>query len=188
MAEELDKLHKQILVCKKCPLYKTRTKAVPGEGPDNAKIMFVGLAPGRNEDIQGKPFVGMAGRFLNKLLNSINLSRREIFITSVLKCFPPKNRAPKQEEVEACKAYLEKQIEIIQPKIIVTLGNLALQTLLEKNLTVSKFHGKPQEKNRVIVFPTFHPAAGMRFPNIRNKTMEDFEVIKSIYKGTHTPR
>ncbi|MFQ6120184.1 MAG: uracil-DNA glycosylase, partial [Methanosarcinales archaeon] len=133
--KELQKLHKTIISCKKCPLYKTRRNAVPGEGPANTKIMFLGESPGSKEDVQGKPFVGPAGKVLDQLLKSIDLDRKKIFITSVLKCRPvigKRNRSPKREEIETCKPYLEKQIEIIKPKVIVTLGNYALQTLLDK--------------------------------------------------------
>lgn len=176
----LNKLNKVIQSCKKCNLWKTRVNAVPGEGSPDAKIFFLGQAPGRNEDLQGRPFVGLAGKFLNKLLDSIDLKREEVFITGAVKCFPPKNRKPAPAEVKACKPYLLKQIEITNPKLIVLLGDTALETLLRKG-KVSELHGKIAKKDRTY-FITFHPAAAMRFPKIRNKMIEDFEKLKDLCK------
>jgi DNA polymerase len=178
-AKELEKLNKIIASCKKCPLHKTRTNAVPGEGPANAKIMFIGESPGRTEDIQGRPFVGLAGKFLNKLFNSIDLKRTKVFITGSVKCRPPKNRVPTEEEIQACKPYLEKQIEIIKPKLIVILGNVALKTLLGEK-SVSNLHGKIFEKKGIKYFITFHPAAAMRFPKIRKKMEKDFKKLRKL--------
>jgi DNA polymerase len=176
---KLSKLAKEIKRCKKCDLWENRINAVPGEGPENAKILFIGQAPGRNENLQGKPFVGMAGKFLDKLFNSIGIKRKKVFITGAVKCFPPKNRRPTKHEIEACKPYLLKQIEIIKPKLIVLLGDVALETLLGKN-KISKIHGKPIRRNKIIYFPTFHPAAAMRFPKIREKMLKDFEKLKLL--------
>ncbi len=173
-------LDERIRQCKRCRLYKTRVNAVPGEGPANAKIMICGQAPGRTEDEEGKPFVGRAGRFLNELLETTELKREMLFITSPIKCFPPSNRPPKSDELKACTPYLEKQISIIRPKIIIALGNHALQSLLGKRLTISKLHGQPQERNNIIVFPTCHPAAALRFPKIRALIEEDFRRLKSF--------
>ncbi|MDI6806339.1 MAG: uracil-DNA glycosylase [Candidatus Aenigmarchaeota archaeon] len=176
---ELEKLNRIIRNCKKCELWKTRTNAVPGEGPQDARIMFVGMAPGRTEDIEGRPFVGPAGKFLNKLLESTGIKRSEVFLTSPLKCFPPRNRKPLPKEIEACKPYLLKQIEIIRPQIIILLGEVALETLLKRK-DVSNVRGKPIEKDGIIYFPTYHPAAGMRFPKIREKLLNDFMKLKKI--------
>jgi uracil-DNA glycosylase family 4 len=161
-------------------LYKTRTNAVPGEGPANAKIMICGQAPGRTEDETGRPFVGRAGRLLNELLETIGLERETIFITSPIKCFPPSNRPPRSDELKACIPYLEKQISIIRPKTIIALGNYALQTMLGKKVTISQVHGQPQERNNIIVFPTFHPAAAIRFPKTKALMREDFKRLKSL--------
>jgi DNA polymerase len=177
----LSELNKIIRSCKKCSLWKTRINAVPGEGPSTAKIMLLAQNPGRNENIQGKPFVGISGKFLDKLLNSINLKREEVFITGAVKCYTPKNRKPTKEEIEACKPYLLKQIELIKPKIIVLLGEVALESLLNEK-EISKLHGRVIEKNGKIYFPTFHPAAAMRFPKIRKKMQEDFEKLKIYAK------
>ena len=177
----LQTLNQKIMKCKKCDLWKNRTKAVPGEGPKNAKIMFVGQAPGRNEDLQGKPFVGMAGKFLNKLLESIGLRRMDVFLTGSVKCFPPKNRKPTKGEMEACKPFLLEQIKIVKPKLIVLLGDIALKILLGGG-KISNIHGKPIKKSGMIYFPTFHPAAAMRFPKIRRKMKQDFEKLKLLIR------
>ena len=179
----MTKLDEEIGKCTSCRLHKTRTNTVPGEGPVNAKIMICGQAPGRTEDQQGKPFVGMAGKFLDKSLRSIKLSREKIFITSPIKCFPPKNRPPKPDELKACKPFLEEQIKIIKPKIIIALGNYALQTLLNKEITISKLHGEPQEENNIFIFPTLHPSAAMRFPKYRALMEEDFQKLKDLLEN-----
>lgn len=162
-----EKIAKQIKRCKKCPLYKSRNKAVPGEGPDNAKIMIIGQGPGKKEDLTGRPFVGRAGKFLDELLKLNKINRKRCFITSIVKCFPPKNRQPKKTEAETCVTnYLTKQIEMINPKIIIIMGNVA-----------KKFTPPKLLKNKKIIY-TYHPAAGMRFPNIRKKMIKDFKKIK----------
>ena len=162
----LAKLAKQIKKCRKCGLYKSRNKAVPGQGAVNAKIMFVGQAPGKKEDLLGKPFVGKAGIFLDYLLKKNKISRKKCFITSVVKCFPPKNRIPSKNEAETCvKNYLIKQISIINPKTVVILGNIA-----------KRYVPKELLKNKKVIY-TYHPAAGVRFPKIRKKISKDFKKI-----------
>ena len=158
-----------------------RKNAVPGEGPINAKIFFVGQNPGRNEDLKGKPFVGLSGNFLDKMLNIANIERKKVFITGAVKCHTPKNRKPSKEEIEKCKPYLLKQIEIINPKLIVILGEVALNALLSLKEKISKLHGKFIKKDRNY-FITFHPAAGMRFPNIRKIMIKDFKKLGKILK------
>lgn len=155
----LESISTAIINCRKCELYKTRTNPVPGEGRSDAKIFFVGEAPGYNEDKEGKPFVGRAGKLLDTLLASVNLSREEVFIGNVLKCRPPNNRAPKKEEIEKCKDYLLAQIKIIKPQIICPLGNFALKLLVDNNLNISEVHGKIIRKNGVVFIPMYHPAA-----------------------------
>jgi uracil-DNA glycosylase family 4 len=177
---EIEKISDEIRKCTKCRLHETRINAVPGEGPVDARIMICGQAPGRTEDEKGRPFVGTAGKFLNELLESIELDRKKIFITSSIKCFPPNNRPPRSDELKACRAYLEEQIRIIKPKVIIALGNYGLQALLEKESTISKLHGQPQEKDGIIVFPTFHPAAAMRFPKIKASMKKDFTRFKEL--------
>jgi len=178
--KQINELDKEIRKCKKCRLSETRTNTVPGEGPANAKIMICGQAPGQTEDTTGRPFIGRSGKFLNELLKAIKLKRDLLFITSSIKCFPPKNRPPKSDELKTCKPYLEKQIKIIKPKIIIALGNYALQTLLGKKLVLSKIHGQPQKSNDVIIFPTFHPAAAIRFLKIKALMNEDFKQLESL--------
>lgn len=178
--KEIIELDEEIRKCKKCRLHQTRINAVPGEGPANARIMICGQAPGRTEDKKGRPFVGRAGRFLNELLETIELKRELLFITSPIKCFPPSNRPPRSDELKACTPYLEQQISLIRPKIIIALGNFALQTLLGKRLAISHLHGQPQQRNGIVIFPTFHPAAALRFPKIKVLIKEDFKQLESL--------
>ena len=183
--KEIIDLDEEIRKCTKCRLYKSRTNAVPGEGPYDAKILFLGQAPGKIEDELGRPFVGRSGKLLDEILETIKIERNLVFITSCLKCFPPKNRSPKSDELKTCKPYLLKQIELIRPKIIITLGNYALQTLLGKKLTVSKIHGKPQEFNSIKIFPTYHPAAAIRFPKIKPIMKDDFKKLEILLKNNY---
>ena len=173
---ELEKLHQEITNCKKCPLWKTRKNAVPGEGPANAKIILLGQAPGAMENLKGVPFCGRAGKFLDYLLKIARIDRKKIFITSPIKCFPPKNRKPKKEEIEACLPYLKKQIEIIDPKYFILLGEVAFSVFFPKE-KLSDFRGKWIEKNGKFYFPTYHPAAGLRFPKIKEVLEKDFNLI-----------
>jgi len=181
----LTELNNVISNCRKCDLHKTRTNTVPGDGNENSDIFFIGEAPGRNEDIQGKPFVGRAGKILEELLGSINLSRNDIFIGNILKCRPPKNRNPYSGEIETCTPYLDRQIDIINPKVIVPLGNFATQYIFEKfNLSkekISKVHGKKFEietvSGKIIIFPVFHPAVVTYNKNKMALMKDDFQKI-----------
>jgi DNA polymerase len=181
----LTELNNLISNCRKCDLYKTRTNTVPGDGNKNADIFFIGEAPGKNEDIQGKPFVGRAGKILDELLKFINLNRKDIFIGNILKCRPPQNRNPHSGEIETCTSYLDKQIEIINPKVIVPLGNFATQYIFEKfNLSkekISNVHGKKFEIEaksiKIIIFPVFHPAVVTYNPNKMSLMKDDFQKI-----------
>ncbi len=152
----------------KCPLAKSATNPVPGEGPANARIVFIGAAPGRTEDLTGRPFVGRAGKFLTKLLKQIGLERKDVFITSVEKHLPPKNRPPKKNEIDACKPYLLQQLKIINPEIVVLLGKTAEKVKNEKILKGKK------------VLITAHPSAGMRFPKTGAKIRKDFQKLKQM--------
>ncbi len=188
MIEQLDELKQTIEKCNKCKLYKTRNNPVIGEGNPNAKIMFIGEAPGFNEDKQGKPFVGQAGKIFDELLNSINLQREKIYITNILKCRPPQNRNPKQEEIKACAPYLDKQIKIINPKIICCLGNFATQFIFnkfglkDKIKGISEIHGKPIQisnlNGKITIIPFYHPAVATYNVNMLNTLKKDFEKIK----------
>lgn len=174
---KLAALADKIKVCKKCRLSKKRINAVPGEGDPKAKLMFVGEAPGAKEDETGKPFIGMAGVFLDSLLKKYKIKRKNIFITSIVKCRSPDNRDPKQDEIKACKYFLNKQIKLIKPKVIVLLGDVAFRSLLNEK-KVSEFHGDIFIKNKIKYIPTFHPAAAMRFPRIKKLMEDDFNKIK----------
>lgn len=187
--EELARIAEEIAHCKKCPLAATRTNPVPGEGGYKKRIMLVGEAPGKNEDLQGRPFVGKAGEFLNELLDSIGLSRDDVFITNVLKCRPPNNRDPRPEEIKACSPYLERQISILRPRIIVTLGRFAWQWTCEhfgvSYVPISRAHGRPYHTHTIIygaltVFPTYHPAAALYNKQIEPILREDFRRLKSV--------
>ncbi|MCD6431565.1 uracil-DNA glycosylase [Candidatus Bathyarchaeota archaeon] len=183
---QLALIAQQILNCRKCPLHKTRKNPVPGEGNPQAKIMFIGEAPGYWEDVKGKPFVGAAGKFLDTLIAILNLSRKDIFITNVLKCRPPKNREPSPNEVQQCTPYLDKQIRIIQPKFIITLGNYSTGYILSKAGLpfngITQAHGKFYETTilnlHVTVFPTFHPAAGLYSGRYKKLLQQDFQLLK----------
>jgi DNA polymerase len=181
--KELEKLHQKIKNCQKCPLWKLRKNAVPGEGPVNAKIFICGQAPGVEEDKTGRPFIGRAGNFLNELLKIADIEREKIFITSPVKCLPqpPINRKPRKEEIETCLPYLKEQIKIINPKYFILLGEVAFSVFFPKE-KLGDFRGKWIEKNGKFYFPTYHPAAGLRFPRIRKVLEEDFRKLKKFLK------
>jgi len=174
---KLEKLNKKIKDCKKCPLWKSRKNTVPGEGPIYAKIIIIGQAPGAEEDKTGRPFVGRAGNFLNRLLKIAGIKREKVFITSPIKCFPPKNRKPTKEEIKTCLPYLEQQMEVINPRKIILLGGVAFSLFFPKE-KLNNFRGKIIKKDGKVYFPTYHPAAGLRFPNIRRILEKDSKKIK----------
>jgi len=176
---KLDSLNKQIARCKNCGLWKFRKKVVPGEGPENARRFLIGQAPGREENKIGKPFVGLAGEFLNEQLKKINLSREKIFLTGSIKCFPPKNRQPKNSELKACKPWLLRQLNIIKPKMVILMGNSAIRQLLGKG-QANRLHGKIFKINKTYYFVTFHPSAARRFPKIKEKFEKDFKKLKKF--------
>ncbi|MFQ6085785.1 MAG: uracil-DNA glycosylase [Candidatus Bathyarchaeia archaeon] len=179
---ELERLTREIRSCLLCDLSKTRNKAVPGEGRIDARIMFVGQAPGREEDSQGRPFVGRAGRFLNGLLSEIGVKREDVYITSVVKCYPPRNRLPRKGEIEACRPYLSRQLELIDPEIVVLLGGVAVETLLGMS-GLKGAVGRTLRRGGRRLFVTYHPAAGMRFPRIRRAMEEHFEQLRVLIGG-----
>ena len=175
----LTELHDEIAICQRCDLAKGRTQTVPGEGPENAEIMFIGEAPGFHEDQQGLPFVGAAGDFLDELLESIGLKRQEVFIANVIKCRPPGNRDPLPEEIEACKPYLDRQIELIQPQLVVTLGRFSMARAFPK-ARISRIHGQPRKIGGVIYYPMYHPAAALHQPSLRPTVEEDMRRIPEL--------
>ncbi|MEM5766452.1 MAG: uracil-DNA glycosylase [Candidatus Aenigmatarchaeota archaeon] len=179
---DLEKIASEIENCKKCGLWEIRKRTVPGEDPSNAKIVFLGQTPGRNENIQGKPFVGISGKLLNKLLESIKLKREKFFITGVVKCHTPKNRKPNKKEIKSCIFFTLKQLEVIKPKIVALLGDVTIKALRFKG-KLSEIHGEKVEMDGKIYFFTFHPAASMRFPKIRKLVEEDFrKLVKLVEK------
>ncbi|MFW9786837.1 MAG: uracil-DNA glycosylase family protein [Candidatus Thorarchaeota archaeon] len=173
---QLEKLHNTIRNCKLCPLHATRTNAVPGEGPVTSRVMFIGEAPGAREDESGRPFVGRSGDLLNSMIQEIGLSRDTVFITSILKSRPPKNRTPTQAEIKACRPYLDQQIRIINPKVMVLLGGVAISSLIGP-WKVSEAHGKFFGADGRMYFMTYHPAAALRFPQIKTAMRDDFRIL-----------
>ena len=177
---DLNLISDSVLICKKCTLGHQRTNAVPGSGNPKSTILFIGEAPGRYEDEQGVPFVGRAGRLLDSLLESIGLDRSEVFVTNMLKCRPPKNRDPLPDELKACGPYLNKQIELINPKIIVTLGRFSFAWFFP-DIPIGEARGKPINlENGTVVYPMYHPAAALRNGKIRQKAEQDFLNLQKI--------
>lgn len=174
--------------CQKCELHYSRRKAVPGEGPAQAEIMFIGEAPGFHENIQGRPFVGAAGKFLDELLSKIGLSRDQVFITNVVKCRPPGNRDPRPEELAACEPYLERQIAAIRPRVIVTLGRYSMAKFLP-HAKISEVHGQALRVRGMTIVPMYHPAAALHQPSLRPIVEQDFarlpEILAQAEKAPH---
>ncbi|MEE8126716.1 MAG: uracil-DNA glycosylase [Nitrospirales bacterium] len=176
----LTELSTSLQDCQRCRLASGRTQVVFGTGNPQAKIMFVGEAPGFYEDRQGEPFVGAAGKLLNELLQSIGLTRADIFIANVIKCRPPNNRDPLPDEIETCKPFLLQQIDLIKPKLVCTLGNFATQTLLERKVGITKVRGQVIRLANFVVFPLLHPAAALHQGNLRTPLKEDFQKLKNV--------
>jgi DNA polymerase len=179
----LTDLYQQIALCHKCDIAKLRTKVVPGEGAENAGIMFIGEAPGWHEDQQGRPFVGQAGQFLDRLLASINLNRQQVYIANVIKCRPPDNRDPLPTEIQSCCHWLDSQIEIIKPKMIVTLGRYSMARYFPGK-TISKIHGTAVKRDNVIYFAMYHPAAALHQQSLRQAIEADMQKIPKLIAET----
>ena len=177
-ASELLELHETIRACKSCGLHATRTQAVPGVGPCPATIMIVGEAPGFNEDRQGEPFVGAAGKLLDTLLTRIGLSRADVYITNVLKCRPPMNRDPMPDEAEACSPYLKRQMDLVQPKVVLILGRHALERLMPGQGSISRIHGSLIRRGDVAYVPLYHPAAALHNGALVSDLERDFDSLK----------
>src|ERR1700759_1300585 len=184
--EELVALYKEVSNCRKCPLYETRTKAVFGAGNADADLMFVGEAPGAEEDRQGLPFVGRAGQLLNQLLEEIGLSREDVFICNVLKSRPPNNRDPQPGEIAACEPYLWEQGRLIEPEVVCTLGNFATKLLTGSPTGITRVRGTPQVHElggrTVFLLPLFHPAAALRTPAVKETLRGDFATIPELLR------
>jgi uracil-DNA glycosylase family 4 len=176
---QLNDLDEQIRVCQKCILGRGRTNAVPGEGPAEAQIMFIGEAPGFHEDRQGRPFVGAAGQYLDELLDGIGLKRADVYITNVIKCRPPANRDPAPIELEACRPYLDRQIELIRPQMVITLGRFSMARYFP-GASISRIHGQPKRVGSMIYYPMFHPAAALHQPKWRSLVEEDFAKLPEL--------
>ena len=186
--ERLAALHDGIRVCTRCRLHETRRRPVPGEGPADARCMFIGEAPGAREDECGRPFVGMSGRFLDGLLAEGGLSREAIYITSVAKCRPPKNRNPRADETGSCiPAWLHDQIALIDPQIVVILGAVAFKALFGENVRMREVHGQVRESDGRKWLITYHPASAMRFPEPREGMREDFRLLAEMLATPDAP-
>jgi uracil-DNA glycosylase family 4 len=191
--ELLDNVAAEVVICTKCCLWKDRKKAVPGIGNPESRLMLIGEAPGRSEDIKGEPFVGTAGKFLDTLLSEIGFSRKDVFITNVVKCRPPENRDPLPNEIETCTPYLNRQMGIIEPKMIITLGKHSTAYVLNKaNLpfrSITQEHGKIREAKilgvKTLVLPTFHPAAALYNASYEKQIREDFQLAKVELQRSH---
>ena len=181
----------QVSGCTRCRLSQGRTQVVFGVGNPHADLMFVGEAPGFHEDKQGVPFVGQAGKLLDKLLGGIGLERSEVYIANVLKCRPPGNRDPQPDEIESCEPHLFRQIELIQPRVVATLGNFATKLLSGKPTGITRVHGQDQEVtlsgNRVLLYPLYHPAAALYTPAMLNVLQEDFRRIPELMGREEIP-
>jgi len=186
--KELKRIKVEVINCKKCSLHKTRTYPVIGQGNHQAKIMFIGEAPGYNEDKTGRPFCGRAGEILDELLQSASIKRESVYIANILKCRPPGNRNPLGKEINACVPYLERQIKSIKPEIICTLGNYSTAYILRKyNLEnkiqgISKIHGKIFSAKDVKIIPSYHPAVATYNPNMKEVLKKDFKILKKFGK------
>lgn len=185
--ERAEELYQRIRTCPLCPLAATRTNAVPGEGPLDAEVMLIGEAPGLNEDKQGRPFVGQAGQFLSELLAAAGLRREDVYICNVLKCRPPGNRDPLPGEIDACRDYLDEQIDLVDPLVIVTLGRYSMAKFFPRQ-SISRIHGQPKEIAGTWYVPMYHPAAALHQGNLREPMLNDFRKLPAIVERARAAR
>ncbi len=178
----LDAVREELGDCRRCKLHSTRTQIVFGSGNPQAKLVFVGEGPGRDEDLQGQPFVGLAGQLLTKIIQAIQLTRQEVYIANIIKCRPPGNRNPEPDEIGACEPFLMKQLEAIRPKLICALGTFAAQTLLKTDEKISLLRGRFHPYHGILLMPTYHPAFLLRNPNYKRDVWEDMKKIKKEYE------
>ena len=176
----LDELRVQVESCRRCPLCDGRTQTVFGVGNPHARVMFIGEAPGKNEDLQGEPFVGAAGHYLNELLGCAGLHREDVFIANVLKCRPPGNRDPRPEEIQTCTPFLREQTRTIDPEVLVTLGKFSTQFVLKTQMGITRLHGRVQRAGKFLVFPIFHPAAALYDGAKREALENDFVTLGQL--------
>ncbi len=180
--QSLKQIADEVSACNKCDLFHSREKGVPGEGPPDVEIMFIGEGPGFHENMQGRPFVGAAGELLVELLGKIGLKREDVFITNVVKCRPPGNRDPQPGELSACSSYLERQIQLINPSVIVTLGRFSMARFIP-NAKISQIHGQAIQTKGMLVVPFYHPAAALHRPSLRSVVEEDFAALPDLIKN-----
>ncbi|MBN1286080.1 MAG: uracil-DNA glycosylase [Anaerolineae bacterium] len=181
----LDAIAGEIRACTLCPLHEGRTNAVPGSGPVNAEVMFIGEGPGATEDEQGLPFVGASGRLLDELLNMIGMKRDQVFIANVVKCRPPGNRDPRTSELTTCAPYLDRQIELIDPKMIITLGRYSMARWFPEG-KITQIHGQAKKIEGRLIMPVYHPAAALRNPSWRPQLEADFKQIPALIRQIGT--
>lgn len=184
--ERLSLLARDVERCRRCPLYRTRTHAVVSDGSPEARLMFIGEAPGRDEDLQGKPFVGAAGQLLTKMIQAMGLAREAVYICNVLKDRPPGNRTPEPDEVEACLPFLREQIAIVQPAVICVLGAVAAKAMLGPHVAITKIRGSVCEYEGIPLVPTFHPAYLLRNPDAKKFAWADLKKVKKLLGGPET--
>ena len=183
----LDEIAAEIRVCTRCELHRTRTNSVPGEGPADARIMLIGEAPGWNEDQQGRPFIGAAGKFLEELLAAAGLKRSDVFITNVVKSRPPGNRDPLPDEIAACAPFLQRQIDTIDPDVIVTLGRFSMAKWFPGE-RISRIHGQPKKEGKRLIVPMYHPAAALHQQALKATILEDFAKLPRILAEAEAAR
>ncbi len=184
--QELKSVADQVMVCTDCKLHASRKLAVPGEGPANAELVFIGEGPGFHENEQGRPFVGAAGSFLEELLASIGMKREQVYITNIVKCRPPGNRDPQPQEIQACSDYLDRQIRTINPKVIVTLGRFSMARFIP-NARISAIHGRAQRVGGRTVVAMYHPAAALHQPSLRRTIEQDFARLPTLIAKAGQP-
>jgi len=182
VGEDLEAINREVLGCRSCPLWRTRNRAVPGEGPVSARCMLIGESPGADEDRAGRPFVGRSGRYLNGVLKESGLGRESLFITGSVKCHPPGNRDPRRGELESCRPYLERQVRAISPEVIVLLGRIATRGFLG-DVGMAEARGRIWKRGVTKLLPTYHPAAAMRFPSRREHFREDIRKLADMLGG-----
>ena len=185
MDDTLLSLADEIRACKACPLHRSAKQAVPGEGSAESGILFLGEAPGYNEDVQGRPFVGAAGQLLDQLLAGIGLDRTKVFITNVVRHRPPENRDPLPEEVAACHVWFERHLAALKPKVVVTLGRHAMYKFFPGE-SISRVHGRARKKDGITIFPVFHPAAALHQPSLRSDLEKDFQALAAFLESAPT--
>ncbi|MBP1713116.1 MAG: hypothetical protein H6Q42_1319 [Deltaproteobacteria bacterium] len=182
LSETLADVRQELGDCRRCKLHRKRTNIVFGSGNPRAKLVFVGEGPGRDEDLQGEPFVGQAGKLLTRIIEAIQLTREEVYIANIIKCRPPENRNPEPDEIAACEPFLVKQLKVIQPKLICALGTFAAQTLLQTGEKISALRGRFHSYQGILLMPTYHPAFLLRNPNYKRDVWEDVKKVKAEYE------